>query len=60
MCERRNEDIREAIKTSGLFQWQIAEQIGVTEFTFTRWLRGVLSDERKERILSAIAELSSR
>lgn len=59
MSEKCNENVRAAIKKSRLYQWQIAEKIGVSEFTFTRWLRSELSDERKELILKAIAELST-
>ena len=59
MSRKCNETVREAIKKSRLYQWQIAEKIGISEFTFTRWLRSELSDERKELILKAIAELSA-
>lgn len=60
MCDKRNEDVRKVMKENGLFQWQVAEQIGISEFTFTRWLRSTLSDKRKELILNAIAKLASR
>lgn len=54
-----NSDIRAAIKAHNLRQYQVAEKIGVSEFTFVRWLRKELSYERKQIILAAIEELSA-
>lgn len=59
MNSKPNADIRAAIKESSLCQYQVAEKIGVSEFTFIRWMRNELSDERKQRILAAIKELSA-
>ena len=52
-----NREIRQEIRKSGIYQWQIAAYIGVTEMTLIRWLRFELSNEKKEQIRSAIAEL---
>ena len=50
-----NVDIRDAIKSKGLFGYQVAEMIGMTEFSFSRLLaRKELSPERKEQIYRAI------
>ena len=50
-----NIDIRDAIKSRGLYGYQVAEMIGVTEFSFSRMLaRRELTPERKQQILSAI------
>lgn len=59
MNSKPNADIRTAIRESNLRQYQVAEKIGVSEFTFIRWMRNELSDERKQRILAAIKELSA-
>ena len=59
MNSKPNADIRTAIRESNLCQYQVAEKIGVSEFTFIRWMRNELSDERKQRILAAIKELSA-
>ncbi len=56
---RYNEAVRAAIKEKKLFQWQIAEHIGITEGTLIRWLRSELTEERKELIMKALAELSA-
>lgn len=34
-----NKDIREAAASAGVFLWQVAEAIGVTDGTFSRKLR---------------------
>ena len=59
MKKQLNLDIREAIKMHDLRQYQVAEKIGVSEFTFSRWLRNELSDEIKQVIFAAIRELSA-
>lgn len=53
---QRNMDIRQAIKKSNLFVWQVAEKLGVHENTFYRTLRKELSSEEKQRIMTAISE----
>ncbi|RVT56434.1 hypothetical protein [Niallia taxi] len=56
---KKNLDIRKAIKESGLPHWLIAEHIGITDSTFSKWLRKELSDETKERIFGIIQRLES-
>ena len=53
-----NQEIKKAIRTAGLKQWQVAKACGVSEFTLVRWLRDELTDERREAIFSAIEALS--
>ena len=52
-------EIRKRIKEAGLFQWQVAAKIGVTEATFIRWLRFELPDSRKREVLAAIEALKA-
>ena len=59
MNSEPNTDIRAAIKESKLRQYQVAEKIGISEFTLVRWLRKELSEERKQQIFTAIRELST-
>ena len=49
-----NADIREMLRNLRIFHYEIAAQLGINEFTFSRWLRTQLSDERRQQILSAI------
>jgi DNA-binding LacI/PurR family transcriptional regulator len=52
-------NIKEKISRSGLYQWEIAEKINVSEFTFSRWMRRPenLSQEKLNDINKAIEEL---
>lgn len=54
---RANQDIRDAAKRSGVYLWQIAEQINLNDNYFSRKLRLELSPEEKTRIFSIIEEL---
>lgn len=56
MC---NVDIRNEIRNAGLFHWQVAEQMNVSECTFCRILRRELSTEKKEAVRTAIRQLQS-
>lgn len=49
-----NQEIRKAIKAAGLKQWQVADKCGVSEFTFVRWLRHELTEEKRTAIYAAI------
>ena len=53
-----NQEIRQRIKAAGLKQWQVAKQCGATEFTFIRWLRDELTEDRKKAIYRAMETLS--
>lgn len=55
-----NEQIKSIIRENGLKQWQVAEYIGVCERTLIVWLRSELSPERKNLIMRAIKELTTR
>lgn len=52
-----NQEIRKIIEESGLKKYQIANEIGITVYTFSHWLQTDLSEERKTRILKAIEKL---
>lgn len=49
------QEIKMKMKMENVYQWQIAKNIGVSEYTLCRWLRDdQLPAERLERILQAI------
>lgn len=54
MC---NQDIKEEIKRTGLFQYQIADKLGVCEMTLIRRMRKELPESERVRIRSIVAEL---
>ena len=56
----KNNEIRKAMLRSNVKQWEIAEQIGKSEFTICRWLRTELSTDKKNLILQAIEDIRTR
>lgn len=52
-----SKDLKTTMKDAKVKQWQVAKQMGVSEFTFCRWLREELSPERHAQVLAAIDEL---
>jgi len=53
-----NEDIKLLAAGKGIRLWQVAEHLGITEFTLSRWLRRELPSEKKDLIMVAIKTLS--
>lgn len=51
------EDVRAMLKERRIFQWELAAQLGISEFTLCRWCRGHISDERAKGIENAIEKL---
>lgn len=54
----KNLDVRKAIFNAGLRHWQVAQKVGCSEATFSRWLRYDMSTERKRQILQAVESLA--
>ena len=52
-----NPDIRNELKSAGLYFWQIAAKLGIAESTLIRWMRFELTDDQKALIREAIKEL---
>lgn len=55
-----NKEIRDSIKINKVKKWEIAYLLEVTDFTFSRWLRKELSQEKKSLIMAAIEKLTVR
>ena len=53
----KNIDIRLAIANKRLRNYEVAAACGVSEFTFSRWLREELPQEKKKHILNVIENL---
>lgn len=56
MC---NMDLREKAKEKGVFFWQIAAELGISEPTMTRRMRFELPEQEKQKYLSIIDKLSA-
>lgn len=54
----KNQEIRQAAAGAGVRLWQIAEALGIADFTLSRKLRRELPPEEKERIFGIIRELT--
>lgn len=49
-----NLEIRTQMRKANVRQWEVADCMGISEFTLTRWLRKELSQEQKTAISKAI------
>ena len=56
----RNKEIRQRAKESGIYLWEIAEELGISAQTFSNLLRHELSERDKREIFQIIAKLSGR
>lgn len=54
-----NKDIRERIFNLGIYNWQLAEKIGVSDITLSRWMRVEMpkTDERRIKIEEVLDQL---
>lgn len=50
----KNQEIRNAIRSAGVRQWQVAEAMGLREDTLSRKLRHELNEETKRKVLAAV------
>lgn len=53
----KNIEIRVRAKERGVFLWEIAYAMGVSDMTITRHLRKELSQDEKEKIIAIIDRL---
>ena len=51
---KRNKDIREALFSAEMRQWQLAEAMGINEVTLCKKLREELPEAEKRKILELI------
>ena len=54
-----NETIKATAKESGVFLWEIAERLQMSDSSLSRKLRRELSDGERERVLAAIDAIKS-
>lgn len=52
-----NTEIRAAAKRAGVFLYEIAEKLDVSEPTFIRYMRKELSDAMRAKVFAAIEEI---
>lgn len=54
-----NHEIKEIIKKNRLFHYEIAKELGISEPSFSKWLRDEMDIHRKEQVLQAIKRLKT-
>ena len=52
-----NESIREEMQKNGVAQWQVADELAISEGTLSRKMRYECTPEDKRRVLNAIAKV---
>lgn len=55
----QNEMIRKYARTKDVRLWQIAEELGITDTTFSKRLRKKLSENEEKKVLHIIDKLSA-
>ncbi|EMI11235.1 hypothetical protein [Anoxybacillus gonensis] len=58
--KKPNADVRLFVKNKGVYLWQVAEQLKISEATLIRWLRKPLRDDKKQAIINAVNELEKK
>ena len=56
----RNLDVRNYAKQKGVYLYEVAEVLGISEPTLMRWLRTNLTDERKAAMIEAIDRVAAQ
>ncbi len=57
---KENIDIRSEIKKSGFFYWEVAQELNLSDGSFSRLLRKEMDISQKLKIKEAIKELEKR
>jgi AraC-like DNA-binding protein len=55
----KNMKIREELKRHGIKHWELAEALGVSEFTLTRRFRKEFSESKTKEIMEVIKRLTN-
>lgn len=53
-------DVRTYAKEKGVYLYEVAEVLNISEPTIMRWLRAELTDERKAAIIEAIDRVAAQ
>ena len=48
------DELKTICKENGIYEYQVAHKMGISEPTFIRWLRVPITSELEQRIMSAI------
>lgn len=60
MTELKNAAVRNELKKRGIYQYELAEMIGISEFTLVKRLRKELSKDEQKQLISVIKEAAKK
>ena len=58
MEKETNIEIREALKKYGVYQWELAKELGISEATLVKRMRAEFSPVEKELLIEKIRKIS--
>ncbi len=56
--KKANQDIRDYAAQKGVYFWEIAMKLGVSEPTMTRWMRVELPEDKRREIRQIIDDIA--
>ncbi len=59
MKNLKNVEIRKTLKKKGVYQYEVADKMGVSESTLVKRLRKELSADEKQEIIEVIDEIAN-
>ena len=57
--KKANQNIRDYAAKKGVYFWEIAMKLGVSEPTMTRWMRVELSADKRREIEQVISDIAA-
>ena len=54
-----NAELKQEIKESSIKMWEVAERVGVSDITLTKWLRSEKNIQKQPLVLKAFNELKA-
>ncbi len=57
---KHNQAIRDSLKKFNVYQYEVADAVGVSEFTLCKHLRKELTVDEEERLLKVIERIADR
>ena len=57
--KKANQNIRDYAAKKGVYFWEIAMKLGVSEPTITRWMRVELSADKRREIEQVISDIAA-
>lgn len=60
MSKETNIEIREALKKDGVYQWELAKELGISEATLVKRMRAEFDPIEKELLIERIHKISGK